>query len=1023
MQNKSILWIFVILLALVTVYMLSFGFVAKGFEQKMLKQASDSLQVDIAAASSDSSCMALQKKYLVDSSEAKVYPLMGTAYSELKRKQLNLGLDLKGGMSVTLEVSIPELLVAISDNSTNAVFRTSIDEARLAMNSSTSSYIDLFFESWKKNNTQQFKLWRIFNNIETQDKFPANMSDEDVIKTLRAEAQAAVDNTENIIKKRIDQLGVAQANVQKLSLGGRILVELPGVEDRERAIKMLKATANLEFWNTYITDEVFFKMSELNIVLGKKMAPEFYSKDPNRPQKDSLMRVAMSDTSLTKIERDSIQLAFSDTTVKADSLLTDAELNRKYPFRQLQLNPQRGSAVIGYARSGDVANLDKMLKSPEALAALPEDLKLMWDAKSTKNITTLYGIKDDNLGQLGKAKLTGKSIVDARQDFDQITGEVNVTMTMDGEGGAVWREMTRKNAADNKRPIAIVMDGMVYSAPSVTTEIPNGSSVITFGGEGSRESRVLEAQDLAGLLKAGSLPAPARIINLEVVGPTLGQENIKAGVWSFFGAFIAVLIYMLIYYAFGGFAAAIALIANLFFLIGALVSIGASLTLPGIAGIVLTMGMAVDANVLIFERIKEELRSGKAMSAALKEGYSKAYSAIFDGNITTLLTGVVLYATGSGPIRGFAVTLIIGIFTTLFTAIIISRLIVYWKFEKSKTVSFYTNSTKNLFTNVNFDFIGKRRRFYIVSLVLIVIGVASIFTRGFNNGIDFVGGTSYTVNFDSKIDANDLRKNLNATLIENGQTSSNTVQEVAGSGNRFKITTNFMVTSNADDVEKQIETKVKEALSKSGNCSIDQTFKVDASMSDDFRKQAFWATILSVLVIGLYILFRFQKWDFALGAIVALFHDILITMGVYSLLNGIVPFTLELNQVFIGALLTIAGYSINDTVIIFDRLREYLKVRKAGSSIEPTINDALNSTLGRTFNTSMTTLVTLIIMFIFGSDDIKGFCFALIVGIVAGTYSSVFIATPLVVDIRKMVGKSSSTDAESAAAKAAAIKA
>ncbi len=1023
MQNKSILWIFVILLALVTVYMLSFGFVAKGFEQKMLKQASDSLQVDFASASSDSSCLALQRKYLVDSSEAKVYPLMGTAYAELKRKQLNLGLDLKGGMSVTLEVSIPELLIAISDNSTNEVFRKSVEEARGAMNSSTANYIDLFSDAWKKNNVTNVKLWRIFSNIETQEKFPANMSDEDVIKTLRAEAQAAVDNTENIIKKRIDQLGVAQANVQKLSIGGRILVELPGVEDRTRALQVLKATANLEFWNTYLTDDVFFKMSELNIVLGKKMAPEFYSKDPNRPMKDSLMRVAMSDTSLTKIERDSIQLAYRDTTVKADSLLTEAELNKKYPFRQLQLNPQRGSAVIGYARSGDVAQLDRMLKSPEAMAALPGDLRLFWAAKPTKNITTLYGIKDESEGYRGKAKLTGKSIVDARQDFDPITGEINVTMSMDGEGGGIWREMTRKNAADNKRPIAIVMDSLVYSAPSVTTEIPNGNSVITFGGEGSRETRIIEAQDLAGLLKAGSLPAPAKVINLEVVGPTLGQENIKAGVWSFFGAFIAVLIYMLVYYAFGGFAAAIALIANLFFLIGALVSIGASLTLPGIAGIVLTMGMAVDANVLIFERIKEELRSGKAMSAALKEGYSKAYSAIIDGNVTTLLTGVVLYMTGSGPIRGFAVTLIIGIFTTLFTAIIISRLIVYWKFEKSKTVSFFTNSTKNLFTNVHFDFIGKRRRFYLISVVLIVIGLASIFTKGFNKGIDFIGGTSYTVNFDSAVNANDLRNNLKDMLVDNGQPSTSTVQEVAGSGNRFKVTTNYMVASNATDVEVQIKKKVEEVLAKSGTFKIDQEFKVDASMSDDFRKQAFWATIMSVLVIGLYIFVRFQKWDFALGAIIALFHDILVTMGVYSLLNGIVPFTLELNQVFIGALLTIAGYSINDTVIIFDRLREYLKVRKAGASIEPTINDALNSTLGRTFNTSMTTLVTLIIMFIFGSDDIRGFCFALIVGIVAGTYSSVFIATPLVVDLRRMFGKTSGSTTESVASKASAIKA
>lgn len=1009
MRNRSLLWIFVILLTLSVVYVLSFGFVAKRYENKIAQIAKDSLEfAGVSGPEYDSTLAALQAKLLRDSADAKAYPVFGHSYNYLKQRELNLGLDLRGGMSVTLEVSIPDLLISLSDNSENKVFRKSIEDAKLAQRSSNASFIDLFASAWKANNKDGIGLWRIFDTMENKGKFPSReVSDDEIIAILRKEAEDAINNTENIIKKRVDQFGVIQPNIQKQSLSGRIIVELPGVDDRERVRQQLKATANLEFWDTYRMDQALYnKLNELNFILGKKYAPDLYSQDPDQPRKDSLFMAALQDPDLTSVQIDSLRNLYSDKTVKPDSALTRAELLRKYPLAKLAISNQAGSPIIGFAQVSDTADLNRWLYSPEVKAELPADLRLMWAAKPQGNVVTLYGIRDKSLK--GKAELDGRSITDARKDYDPITGEVMVSMTMNTEGAAIWREMTRVNAADNQRPIAIVMDNLVYSAPSVNTEIPTGNSSITFGSGAGRDQIKIEeeAADLAGLLKAGSLPAPAKIIDEVTVGPSLGEENIKAGIWSFIIAFILILIYMVFYYAWAGWAANVALIANLFFLIGALVSFGGVLTLPGIAGIVLTMGMAVDANVLIYERVKEELRLGKSISAAMNDGFLKAISAIVDGNATTLITGIVLFVVGTGPIKGFATTLIIGIFTTLFTAIIISRLILYRRLENKKPITFYSNITKNWFTNFNYDFVGKRKMFYVVSIVFFLIGITSWVTRGFNMGVDFAGGTSAKVVFASAVDADQVRDVLGKTLIEeDGQTAAYMVQNIGAGSTDFKITTNYLMNSNSNaNSEDATSEKLKEAFNKLGvDYKIDSTYQVDPTMSDDFRKEAIWAGALCLILIGIYMWLRFRKWDFAIGASVALFHDALFVIMMFTLFNGILPFSLEVNQNFVGAILTVIGYSINDTVVIFDRVREYTKIRR-NAPLDKTINDALNSTMGRSINTSMTVLLTLIVMFIFGSDDIKGFCFAMIVGVLSGVYSTLFIATPIVMDLRKLFG-------------------
>jgi SecD/SecF fusion protein len=1016
MQNKSILWIFVILLTLTVLYSLSFGLVAKSYEKKIHQLAVDSIEsTDIAEALKDSAIYELERKLLRDSSEAKAYPLFGHSYSYLKQRELNLGLDLQGGMSVTLEVSIPDLIIALSDENENPAFRKAIAEANAAQNNSTEDFVTLFERSWKAQNSG-IELWRIFNNIETQEKFTPKMSDDDVIAVLRQEANDAISNTENIIKKRIDQFGVTQPNVQKQAISGRILVELPGISDRERVRKNLKSTANLEFWDTYFNMEVMAQIAAANEAAGKKLAPEMYGL--GEAVTPAPQDTTATDSTLLAVN-DSLGAKVDSTGLKPDSLLSQAELRKKNPlFALLDTRAPMGTSIIGFSKATDTSAVNRILRMPEVKAALPAELRLLWSAKTEQNVATLHAIKDPSLK--GKAPLDGKSITDARQDFDPTNGEVTVEMSMDSETGTpIWRQMTSKNAGDNNRAIAVVMDNLVYSAPRVNSEIPNGKSVITFGNDQqTREVQIQEAQDLAGLLEAGSLPAPAKIIDEVTVGPTLGAENISAGIWSFIIAFLVILAYMIFYYAWAGWAANVALVANLFFMIGALVSFGGALTLPGIAGIVLTMGMAVDANVLIYERVKEEMRAGKNINAAMKDGFLKAIGAIIDGNATTMITGIVLFVIGTGPIKGFATTLIIGIFTTLFTALLISRLILYRRLENKKQITFYSNITKNWFTNVNYDFVSKRKMYYVISSVIIIAGLVSMFTRGFNMGVDFAGGTSFKVAFTETVDADAVRNALSSTLVENGQEASATVQAVGAGSTSFKITTNYLINSADPNVEELVSAKMNEALTAVGKpFTIEGSYKVAPSMSDDFRKEAIWSAIFALIFVGIYVVIRFRKIDFAIGAIVALFHDALMVVAAFTLLNNIVPFSLEVNQNFIGAILTVIGYSINDTVVIFDRIREYLRERR-NTDMKTTINDALNSTLGRSLNTSMTVLLTLLVMFFFGSDDIKGFTFAMIIGVISGVYSTLFIASPIVIDMG--IRKESEESKEKAVATATA---
>ncbi len=971
MQNKNILVVFTVLLALATLYTLSFNWVASGYEataDEYGAYVADSLETAGALGDQtfDEAAAQAAREFLRDSATAEIYPVFGHTYRQVKEQELNLGLDLKGGMSVTLEVSLPDLIVALSDYSDNADFRGAIADAKALRKENSDDFVTNFESAWTAR-APEVELWRIFHNMENKDLFPAKSTDAEIFEILRAEAQTAIDNTESIIRKRIDQLGVAQPNVQKLQ-NGRILVELPGIDDRERARKQLKSTANLEFWETYFNDEVVGRIGAANTALGEAMSPELFGE--NAP---------------------------------ADSTLNQDELRAKNPlFSVFQMELGRRSPVVGYTLTSDTNRVNDLLRRPEARTALGSDLRLLWEAKPATNVAQLYAIKD--MSGKGKAELSGKSIVDARVSYDEI-GDVVVSMTMNSEGAISWGAMTERCANENNRAVAVVLDNLVFSAPNVQTAITNGRSQISFGTGQSAEQKLAEAEDLAGLLKAGSLPAPARIVDEVSVGPQLGEENIKAGLSSFVIALLVVLAYMIFYYRGAGLVSNLALIANLFFLIGALASLGAALTLPGIAGIVLTIGMAVDANVLIYERIREEMRGGKGLMVALKEGYAKAYSAIIDANITTLLTAFVLYSFGSGAIRGFATTLIIGIFTSLFSAIVLTRLIFFSRLENKKNITFYTEATKNWFTNSAVNFIGNRRRFYALSVIVVIAGIGSLATKGLNEGVEFSGGTTFDVSFDDAVDAEAVRGALATAFTEDG-VPGNPLVQTKDSPEKLRIMTNFMIDSESENVDEEINAALAAGLGTLGTgYSVDMYNKVDSTISDDFRSGAQNATIFSLIIIFLYIFFRFRKWQYGLGALIAMVHDVIVVLAVFSIFGGLLPFTMEIDQAFIAAILTVIGYSINDTVVVFDRIREYVGLYGNKKGEEELMNSALNSTLSRTINTSLSTFVVLLTIFLLGGDNIKGFVFALMVGVVVGTYSSIFIATPSVLDLSKRLTK------------------
>jgi len=1034
MQNKGAIWLFTILLALACLFQISFSFFTSSFEKQAEEEAAylvdsvRSAEGELTMVEEANLQEEFKNDYLADNATEEIYPVFGYTYQECKERQINLGLDLAGGMSVTLEVSIPDLIVNLSNNVRNEQLQDVISKAKEKQRDSQSDFVTLFGETWEENYPES-KMANIFHSRDNKDRFPRDATNDEILDILREEAQVAINNTEKILRTRIDKFGVTQPTIQKQQFTGRILVELPGVKDKERVRKQLKSTANLEFWNTYENGEVLQYLDQANSALSEYYYPEDTLSTDEPASAEELLDIedeadnssesvdSQGEVDTTDITDEDLLLGETDasedtTAAELEEEMTDAERQRQIPLFSKLIpnvtgNGQMGQGpVVGFASLADTADVNDMLKEDVVQDILPAELRLLWSAEPdprNNNLMRLFAIKVDTRD--GKAPLDGSVIVDASQQYD-VAGNVEVSMTMNSDGARTWKEMTAEAASQNpKRSIAIVLDNYVYSAPFVQGEIPTGRSSISMG-QGSRNEQIQEAIDLSNLLKAGALPAPANIVDESVVGPSLGEQNIQDGLMSFIIALIVVLFYMVFYYKGAGIVSDIALIANLFFLIGALASLQAALTLPGIAGIVLTIGMAVDANVLIYERVREELRNGRSVKAAVNVGYKKAYSAIIDANLTTLLTAIVLVSLGSGPIKGFATTLIIGIFTSLFSAIFITRLIFDQRLNKTGTMSFWMNWSKELLTKTNISFIPKRKISYLVSGIIIVAGIASMMVRQLDFGVDFTGGRTYTVKFDQPADLEQVRNTLGLSFTD--EEGNQLVPEVKtfGASNQVKITTKYLVDDDSQDSDQRVETALKSGLDQlNDSYDIVESRKVDPSISDDFQTSSTSAVIFSLIIIFAYIVFRFRKWQYGVGAIVAMFHDVVVVLGIYSILYGRLPFSLEIDQAFIAAILTVVGYSINDTVIVFDRIREYLKDHRK-ERMSSVINKALNSTLSRTINTSMTTFVVLLIIFIFGGESIRGFIFALMLGVIVGTYSSLYIASPIVVDLTDKTGTS-----------------
>lgn len=1009
MQNKGVIRLFAIVFALACLYQLSFTYIAGKIEN----DAEDYANGDYAK----------EQRYL-DSMESQVaFDILVEefTYQQVKEREINLGLDLRGGMNVILEVQVRDILVELANNSKNPVFRQAIERATAAAANSQQDYLSNFFDAFEEVKAEQkaaLKLSdpQVFGTKEMNDKLGFNAEDEAVKEELRSEVNAAVENVYTVLRARIDQFGVVQPNIQRLENGGRILVELPGVKDPDRVKKLLQSTAELEFWNLYDTYEMAGFINAAIEKIGTVEVKGADSTSANTASTDDILNEiqAVDDTDTNALaDADSAMDASEDAVAENDSAIQGQSYS---PFLRVfapnldEQNRFREGPILGFVAVKDTAKLNSYLRDPKIrnlLTGQQRYTRFFYTAKPTEgNFLYLLAAKGN---REGKAALTGDVVTDARQDFDQNNRAI-VSMSMNAQGGREWAKITKEaSSQEPKKSVAVVLDNYVYSFPTVQGEIPTGNTQIT------GNFTVQEAQDLANKLKAGKLPVAAKIIQADIVGPSLGQEAITAGLWSFVVALGIVMIYMIFYYSGAGVASDIALIVNMFFIFGVLASLGAVLTLPGIAGIVLTIGMAVDANVLIYERIREELSQGKGLKLAIKDGYGNAYSSIIDANVTTFLTGVILYLFGTGPIRGFATTLIIGILTSLFCAIFITRLIFEARLDKKKTIAFSTAGTKNAFKNFSIDFLAKRKVAYAISGIIIVIGVGSLLTRGLNYGVDFVGGRSYQVRFDQSVSSVDIQKSLADVFVtEEGERFTPEVKTIGGD-NQVVVTTKYKIDETGVEVNDEIKDKLYQGLkgfyattpdieafsseaTGSSDIGIVSERQVGPTIADDIKTSAFWAILFSLIVIFIYILVRFSKWQFGLGAVAAAFHDVLIVLSVFSILYGMLPFSLEIDQAFIAAVLTVIGYSLNDTVVVFDRIREYLATHSKKKDMGVVVNEALNSTLSRTINTSLTTFFVLLIIFIFGGEVIRGFMFALLIGIVVGTYSSLFIATPLMLD-------------------------
>ncbi|WP_321370691.1 protein translocase subunit SecDF [uncultured Draconibacterium sp.] len=991
MQNKGAILTFAILLAAVCMYQLSFTWVSNQVKKDAVEYAQgDDLK---------------EFQYLDSMKSEVVYNFLGLkkfTYKDVQELEINLGLDLKGGMNVTLQVEVQDIIRAMSNYSDDETFNAALALAQKNQQNSTKDFVVLFGEAFEEIDPNA-RLASIFNTLELRDQVNFNTTNDEVLKIIDEQTSAAIDNAFNIIRTRIDRFGVAQPNIQDLQTKGRILVELPGVKDQNRVRNLLQGTANLEFWETYENQEVYQYMLQANERI-KEMQELKSGANVEEAESDSTetadVEVSEENSLLSELEAG----AADDTTASVDNL---AAFKEQFPLFAI-LNPstdQTGQLypgpVVGMANAKDTSQINTYLQNPQIKSLFPRDMKFAWTAKSVDEAGTFYRLIALKVTTRdGKAPLDGGVITDARQDYDQFGTNPEVAMQMNAEGAKVWQRMTKENVG---KSIAIVLDDYVRSFPTVNGEIPGGRSSIT-----GLES-IEEAQDLANVLKSGKMPAPARIIQEDIVGPSLGQKAINSGLISFVIAFALVLVYMLFFYSKNaGLAANIALIANMFFIFGILASMGAVLTLPGIAGIVLTIGMSVDANVLIYERVQEEMRAGKGVKLAITDGYKNAYSAIIDGQVTTLLTGIVLALFGSGPIKGFATTLIIGILTSLFSAIFLTRLIFEWQLKKGGRILFTSSATENWLRKTKIKFLEKRKMFYVISGVFILISIGSFFVRGLNYGIDFKGGRSYIVSFEKEVEVGEVRAAL-ADVFD-------AAPEVKTSGDDIKITTDYKIDDNSENIDNEVEALLMQGLQDADlidkSVTLEQftqeyqqsSQKVGPTISDDIRKDAAIAIGFSLIIIFLYILVRFRDWQYGLGAVAALAHDSLIVLGIFSLLSGVLPFSLEIDQAFIAAILTVLGYSINDTVVVFDRIREYLGLHPKRDRVE-NVDSALNSTLRRTFSTSLSTFVVLLAIFLFGGATIRGFTFALLVGVLVGTYSSLFIATPIAHDTRSRVAK------------------
>ena len=988
MQSKGAIKFVAILIAVACLYSLSFTWATRHQEKKAEEYAAKAVAAeqltpafaevkDVDKAYYLDSIAKERNRFYIDSiSSEKVF--LGFTYKEVKEKEINLGLDLKGGMNVMLQVQLKDLVVALADGNQSPEFTEALALAQKKELESRGDFITLFEESWNEVAPGK-RLSTVFGTFEMREKIKPETSNEDVIKVIREEAESAIANSFNVLRNRIDRFGVTQPNIQKLGNSGRILVELPGVKEPERVRKLLQGTASLEFWPTFDNAEVYPFLAEANSLLAQLVADEAV--------------VADSTNAENAVE----------SLIAADSLSADAEAFAKQNPLFYLLSPSTyggqlmPGATIGRAHYRDTAKINSYLNMPQVKALFPVELVPMWTVKADPNdpsgvIFDLVAIKSTSRD--GKAPLDGGVVTDAAVSYGNTGGAPGVSMTMNAEGARTWARLTADNIG---KSVAIVLDGMVYSYPTVQSEISGGQSSIT------GNFTITEAEDLANVLKSGKLPAPATIVQEQVVGPSLGSASINAGMISFVIAFVLVLVYMMVFYSGAGVAACVALICNVLFLFGSLVSFGAVLTLPGIAGLVLTLGMAVDANVIIYERIREELRTGKALRAAIKDGYSNAYSAIIDGNLTTIITGIVLFAFGSGPVQGFATTLVIGIITSFLTSVFITRLVFEARLAKNQNITFESNVSRNFLQNTTLNFLGASKKTLTASAIICVVCLGFMFTKGFTYGVDFTGGRTFVLRFDKEVVAEDIRQAANDEFGETVEVKQ------FGGASQMKVTTKYKINDNSTEVDAEVEAKLYNALK--GFFAADMTLeeftstqdnpngiissdKVGPTIANDIKRDAVIAVILSLLAIFLYIAARFRNWTWGTGAVVGLTHNTIIVIGFFSIFSGILPFSLDVDQTFIAAVLTIIGYSINDTVVIFDRIREN-RTLYPKRDLGETINSSLNSTLVRTINTSVTTLVVMLAIALFGGEVIRGFAVAIIVGILVGTYSSMFVATPL----------------------------